>query len=80
MRPEEEFQRAVKFVLEKTQNYIGGNKRTGHAAMEVFLVLNGFEIQAPVGEQEQIILQVSSGEMARDRFTTWLQTHLHRIQ
>lgn len=25
-----------------------GNKRAGHAAMEVFLVLNGFEIQASV--------------------------------
>jgi prophage maintenance system killer protein len=33
--------------------FVDGNKHTGHAAMEVFLVLNGFEIRAPVDEQEQ---------------------------
>ena len=57
-----------------------GNKRTGHAAMEVFLVLNGLEIQAPIGEQEQMILQVASGDMERERFTNWLHTHIRRIQ
>jgi death-on-curing protein len=54
-----------------------GNKRTDHAAMEVFLVLNGFEIRAPVDEQEQIVLRMaSSGELERDRFTAWLKTHI----
>jgi death-on-curing protein len=56
-----------------------GNKRKGQAAMEVFLVLNGLEIQSPTQEQEQVILQVASGDMERDRFTTWLQMHIHRI-
>jgi death-on-curing protein len=40
--------------------------------MEVFLVLDGFEIQAPLIEQEQVILRVASGNMERDGFTTWL--------
>jgi death-on-curing protein len=47
--------------------------------MEVFLVLNGFEIHAPMGVQEHVVLQLASGEMERDKFTTWLQAHLHRI-
>jgi hypothetical protein len=34
---------------------IDGNKRISHAAMEVFLMLNGFEIQARVDEQEQVM-------------------------
>ena len=33
--------------------FVDGNKRVGHAAMEVFLVLNGNEIDADVGEQER---------------------------
>lgn len=55
--------------------FLDGNKRTGHAAMEVFLLLNGFEIQSTVDEQERIILQVASGEMDRDAFTLWLRDH-----
>jgi death-on-curing protein len=44
--------------------------------MEIFLVLNSHEINAPVDEQEQIILKVASGELGRDYFTDWLRAHL----
>jgi len=71
---------ALGYSLIKNHPFMDGNKRTGHAAMEVFLVLNGLEIQAPMSEQEQMILQVASGDMECDRFTAWLQTHIHRIQ
>jgi hypothetical protein len=30
---------------------VDGNKRTGHAAMETCLVLNGYELNATVDEQ-----------------------------
>ena len=53
-----------------------GNKRTGHAAMETFLFLNGFEIDAAVDEQEQVILQVASGELGREAFTDWLRARI----
>ena len=53
--------------------FVDGNKRTGHAAMEVFLMVNGFEIQAAVDEQEQVILQVAAGAMKREEFTEWLR-------
>ena len=55
---------------------IDGNKRTGHAAMEIFLVLNGFEIKASVDEQEHVILLLAAGEIQRDEFTDWLRAHL----
>jgi death-on-curing protein len=56
--------------------FVDGNKRTGHAAMEVFLFLNGFEIECSVEEQERIVLQVASGEMDREAFTLWLADHV----
>ncbi|GAB4397398.1 MAG: hypothetical protein OHK0052_19650 [Anaerolineales bacterium] len=56
--------------------FVDGNKRTAHAAMEVFLVLNGYEICAAVDGQQQIILQVAAGEIERDAFTIWLQNHI----
>ena len=44
------------FSLIQGHPFIDGNKRVGHAAMEVFLVLNGFELRASVDEQEAIVL------------------------
>ena len=44
--------------------------------MEIFLMLNGFEISASVDEQVEIILGVASGKMSREVFTNWLQTHI----
>ena len=64
------------FSLIMNHPFIDGNKRAGHAAMEVFLVLNGYEIEAPVDEQEHVILQVASGEIGRAAFTRWLETHI----
>ena len=40
--------------------------------MEIFLVLNGYEIRAAVDEQEGVILQVAASEIDREEFTTWL--------
>jgi death-on-curing protein len=67
---------ALGYSLIQNHPFLDGNKRTGHAAMEVFLFLNGFEIQSSVDEQERIVLQVASGEMDREAFTAWLRDHV----
>ena len=67
---------ALGYALIKNHPFLDGNKRTGHAAMEVFLVLNGYEIHAAVDEQERVILQVAASEIDREEFTTWLRTHV----
>jgi death on curing protein len=69
---------ALGFSLIKNHPFIDGNKRTGHAAMEVFLVLNGYEIVATVDEQQEIILHVAGGTLGRDDFTSWLTLHLRQ--
>jgi len=38
------------FSLVMNHPFVDGNKRTGHAAIETFLVTNGLEISAPVDE------------------------------
>jgi death-on-curing protein len=67
---------ALGYSLIQNHPFLDGNKRTGHAAMEVFLFLNGFEMQASVDEQERIVLQVASGEMDREAFARWLHNHV----
>ena len=48
------------FSLVMNHPFIDGNKRTGHAAMEIFLVLNGYEIISSVDEQERMMLELTA--------------------
>ncbi|WP_414624630.1 type II toxin-antitoxin system death-on-curing family toxin [Calothrix sp. CCY 0018] len=67
---------AIGFSLVMNHPFIDGNKRIGHAAMEVFLVMNGVEIDASVDEQESIFLSLASGKLNREEFTHWLKSHV----
>ena len=44
--------------------------------METFLLLNGFEIDAPVDEQERIVLAIAAGEFSREQFVEWLESRV----
>jgi death-on-curing protein len=67
---------ALCFVLVRSHPFIDGNKRTGHAAMETFLVLNGAEIDAPVDEQERLMLDLAAGRISRSNLVDWLSLHV----
>ena len=71
---------AFAFSIIRNHPFIDGNKRTGHAAMEVFLILNGYEIWASIDDAEEVILRVTSGEMGREDFTDWVEAHLHPLK
>ena len=60
--------------------FVDGNKRVGHAAMEVFLILNGYEIAATVKEQERYFLSVASGQVTRSELTEWIENHLEKTK
>jgi death on curing protein len=69
---------ALGFFLVSNHPFVDGNKRIGHAALEVTLVLNGLELVAPVGEQEQVMLALASGSVSREEFATWVSQHVRR--
>jgi death-on-curing protein len=70
---------ALCFSLVMNHAFVDGNKRVGHAAMEVFLILNGLEIDATVDEQERIILDLASGRLTREELTAWVRDHVTEI-
>ncbi len=71
---------ALCFSIARNHPFLDGNKRAGHAAMETFLVLNGFEIEASVDDQERIILDVAAGLADRARLATWLGEHVRPVR
>jgi death-on-curing protein len=67
---------ALAYSLVMNHPFVDGNKRIGHAAMEVFLVLNGVEVVASVDEQESLFLRLADGQISRERLTEWLASRL----
>jgi len=70
---------ALCFALVKNHPFVDGNKRVGHAAMEIFLVLNGYEIDAGVDEQEKIMIDLAADNISRTEFTEWLGDRMVRL-
>ena len=70
---------ALCFSLVMNHPFMDGNKRVGHAAMETFLILNGYEIIASVDEQERVMLKLAAGKVPRINFSEWLNNHISHI-
>ena len=63
------------FSLVTNHPFVDGNKRVGHAAMETFLVLNHWELDATVDVAERTILALADGMLSREEFVQWVNDH-----
>ncbi len=61
------------FAIVKNHPFVDGNKRVGHAAMEIFLIRNGMELFVGTDEQEQVMLTLASGIISHEKFIAWLR-------
>lgn len=67
---------ALCYSLVCNHPFVDGNKRIGHAAMEAFLILNGYELSADVDQLEELILRLASSKLSREELVTWLRQHM----
>ena len=67
---------ALAYSLICNHPFVDGNKRVGHAALETFLVLNGYELSADVASGEEAILGVAAGAWDRSRLLEWVREHV----
>lgn len=70
---------ALAFFIASNHPFIDGNKRAAHAAFEVTLILNGYEIEASIDEQERIMLSLASGKVSREALTEWAKRHTRPV-
>ncbi len=47
--------------------------------MEIFLILNGYELFVNVNEQEKVMLELADGKLTRVDFEEWLSKHITHI-
>ncbi len=71
---------ALAFSLINNHPFVDGNKRVAYAAMETFLVLNGWEIQSDQNEQYYLFIRLASGESEREELTEWIELHISPIK
>lgn len=67
---------ALAYGLAMNHPFLDGNKRIAHAAMAVFLELNGLTIAASVDEQEVLMLNLAAGRVSRVELTAWIESHV----
>ena len=69
----EEQAAALGYSLTLNHPFVDGNKRVGHAAMAVFLALNGRELVSSIEEAERIMLDLAAGHLTREQLLEWLR-------
>lgn len=75
----EEKATALCYSLVMNHPFLDGNKRIGHAAMETFPVLNGYELRATIEDAEEVMLDLAAGRMNRDQLLCRVEDHIeHR--
>jgi death on curing protein len=67
---------ALGFSLALNHPFVDGNKRVAHAAVETFLVLNGYELAADVDDAERTMFALAAGMLPRERLLAWIEAHL----
>lgn len=61
------------FGITKNHPFLDGNKRIGFVATNVFLILNGYEVEAPEPEVVATMLRVADGSLDEPGLAAWLR-------
>ena len=69
---------AYGFGLACNHPFVDGNKRTAFVAVELFLMLNGWDLQADDGECVLTMLALAAGELSESELAAWIRGHSAR--
>ena len=67
---------AMAFGIIKNHPFLDGNKRTGYVLLEVFLLLNGYELTAEDTDCVTAIMDVASGAHSEAELALWIRSHM----
>ncbi|TFZ06014.1 type II toxin-antitoxin system death-on-curing family toxin [Ramlibacter henchirensis] len=67
---------AYAYGLSRNHPFMDGNKRTGFVALELFLQLNGHELQATDTDCVLAMLTVAAGDITEAQLADWVRRHM----
>jgi death on curing protein len=62
-------------AIVRNHPFVDGNKRTGFAALVMFLALNGAEFEPPEVDATMAILRLAASDTTDDEFIAWVRSH-----
>ncbi|MHB8950783.1 MAG: type II toxin-antitoxin system death-on-curing family toxin [Rhodoferax sp.] len=63
------------YSISRNHPFIDGNKRTGFVVLELFLALNGYDLNATDADCVLTIVSVAAGELDEPALADWIRTH-----
>lgn len=66
---------AYGFGLARNHAFVDGNKRTAFVAVELFLAMNGWALQADDASCVMTMLALAAGELSEADVATWIRRH-----
>ena len=69
---------AYGYGLARNHPFVDGNKRTAFVAVELFLHLNGWQLQAEDAACVLVMLALAAGDIAEAEFVVWLRERTAR--
>ena len=66
---------AYGFGLSRNHPFVDGNKRTAYVAVELFLFLNSYVLEAADADCVLTMLRVAEGSMSEEDFAAWIRAN-----
>jgi death on curing protein len=70
---------AYGFGIARNHPFVDGNKRTAFVAIELFLSLNGWELQASDEDCVLTMLALADGSLTESSLANWIQSHITAV-
>lgn len=69
---------AYGFGIARNHPFVDGNKRTAFVAVELFLDLNGFRLEAEDADCVLTVIALAVGDLDERAFAAWIRAHARR--
>ena len=69
---------AYGYHLARNHPFVDGNKRIAFVIMDIFLQMNGWQIDAPEEEAYTTISALAQGNISKSALANWLKAHTSR--
>lgn len=70
---------AYAYGIARNHGFSDGNKRTALVTMDLFLMLNGYELESSPAENVLTILGVADGTLSEDDLTKWIRNNIQKL-
>lgn len=71
---------AYGFGISRNHPFLDGNKRTAFVTVELFLILNGYELEADDNACLEVFLSLADGSLSEEDLVEWLNAHIRNSE